>query len=77
MGDYVKVKTMDQTLVVHQTLQKLGDQLPQEKFRRIHKSFVISMAKLQYVEGNLAIVAGEKIPIGQTYRAEFLEKLSG
>jgi len=76
MGDYAKVKTTDKTLIVHQTLQRLGDQLPAELFRRIHKSFIISMAKLEYVEGNMAVVSGQKIPIGQTYRAEFIERLS-
>ncbi|HMJ68268.1 MAG TPA: response regulator transcription factor [Cyclobacteriaceae bacterium] len=76
MGDYAKVKMKDKTLVVHQTLQKLGDQLPAEQFRRIHKSFIISMNRLEYVEGNMAIVAGQKIPIGQTYRGEFMDRLS-
>jgi len=76
MGDYAKVKTKGKVLIVHQTLQRLGEQLPQELFRRIHKSFIISMSKLQYVEGNMAIVSGTKIPIGQTYRAEFMDKLS-
>jgi DNA-binding LytR/AlgR family response regulator len=76
MGDYVKVKTPEKTLIVHQTLQKLSEQLPPELFRRVHKSFIISMSKLQYIEGNMAVVAGQKIPIGQTYRAEFLEGLS-
>lgn len=76
MGDYVKVKTSSQMLIVHQTLQKLGEQLPNDAFRRIHKSFIISMSKLQYVEGNMAVIAGQRIPIGQTYRSEFLGALS-
>jgi len=76
MGDYVKVKTPTQLLIVHQTLQKLGEQLPGEFFKRIHKSFIVSVNKLQYVEGNMAVIAGHKIPIGQTYRAEFLESLA-
>jgi DNA-binding LytR/AlgR family response regulator len=76
MGDYAKVKTKSTTLIVHQTLQKLSDQLPHMLFMRIHKSFIIPLSKLQYVEGNMAVVAGMKIPIGQTYRAEFLEKLA-
>lgn len=76
MGDYVKVKTSSQMFIVHQTLQKLGEQLPNEAFRRIHKSFIISISKLQYVEGNMAVIAGQRIPIGQTYRSEFLGTLS-
>ncbi len=73
MGDYVKVKTTGQTLIVHQTLQKLGEQLPATSFRRVHKSHIISISKLQYIEGNMAVVAGQKIPIGQTYRTDFLD----
>jgi DNA-binding LytR/AlgR family response regulator len=76
MGDYAKVKAASQQLIVHQTLQKLSEQLPNESFRRIHKSFIISISKLQNVEGNMAVIAGQKIPIGQTYRAEFLAALS-
>jgi DNA-binding LytR/AlgR family response regulator len=76
MGDYAKVKTKSRTLIVHQTLQRLGEQLPSEQFRRIHKSFIISISRLQYIEGNMAVVAEQKVPIGQTYRAEFLERLS-
>lgn len=76
MGDYAKVKMKDKTLIVHQTLQRLGEQLPQATFRRIHKSFIISMNKLEYVEGNMAVVSAQKIPIGQTYRGEFMDSLS-
>ncbi len=72
MGDYVKVHTNSKTLVVHITLQKLQEQLPSENFLRIHKSFIISLARLEYIEGNMAIVNKQQIPIGQTYRAEFL-----
>jgi len=75
MGDYARVKMKEKVLIVHQTLQKLNDQLPAGTFKRVHKSFIISMNKLEYVEGNMAIVAGQKIPIGQTYRSMFMERL--
>jgi DNA-binding LytR/AlgR family response regulator len=75
MGDYVKVHTIAKTLIVHLTLQKLQEQLPGDNFLRIHKSFIISLARLEYIEGNMAIINREKIPIGQTYRNEFLSLL--
>lgn len=76
MGDYVRVKTADQRLVVHQTLQKMSEQLSPQDFRRIHKSYIISIHKLQYIEGNTVRIAGAEIPIGQTYRADFLQSLN-
>jgi DNA-binding LytR/AlgR family response regulator len=75
MGDYVKVHTTARTLVVHITLQKLQDLLPSENFLRIHKSFIISLARLEYIEGNMAIIEKQQIPIGQTYRSEFLSTI--
>jgi DNA-binding LytR/AlgR family response regulator len=75
MGDYIKVHTTKTSLIVHMTLQKLQEQLPQTGFPRIHKSFIISLSRLEYVEGNMAVVNKVQVPIGQTYRSEFLSLL--
>lgn len=75
MGDYVKVFLVNRTLIVHQTLQRLLDQLPPQQFHRVHKSYLISLGKMDYVEGNQIILKSHKVPIGQTYRSEFLTML--
>lgn len=75
MGDYVKVYLTSKTLIVHQTLQRLSQQLPPQQFYRVHKSYVISVAKLEYMEGNQVIIRAHHIPVGQTYRNEFLNVL--
>jgi DNA-binding LytR/AlgR family response regulator len=75
MGDYVKVVMPGKTLIVHQTLQKLLEQLPSTLFYRVHKSYAIALNKLEYVEGNQIIIKSSRVPIGQTYRNEFLEAL--
>ena len=74
-GDYVKIRVKENTLIVHQTLHRMEEQLPASAFRRIHKSFIISLNKLSHIDGNVAHVGGHEIPIGQTYRAAFLEGL--
>jgi DNA-binding LytR/AlgR family response regulator len=75
MGDYVKVFLSGKTLIVHQTLQRLFEQLPSTLFSRVHKSYVIALSKLEYVEGNMIIIGTNKVPIGQTYRNDFLNSL--
>jgi DNA-binding LytR/AlgR family response regulator len=75
MGDYVKIHTIHATLIVHMTLQKLQEQLPPNGFPRVHKSFIIALSRLEYVEGNMAIVNKREVPIGQTYRSDFLALL--
>lgn len=75
MGDYVKVHGPEKTLIVHQTLQKLEDQLPINQFFRVHKSYLVSLNRIDYIEGNTVVVQQEQIPIGQTYRSDFFSRL--
>jgi DNA-binding LytR/AlgR family response regulator len=75
MGDYVKIRVGEATMIVHQTLNRMMEQLPGGDFARIHKSYIISLRHLSHIEGNIAHLAGHQIPIGQTYRTNFLAAL--
>lgn len=75
MGDYVKVFLPGKTLIVHQTLQRLFEQLPSSVFVRVHKSYVISLSKLEYLDGNQIVIRAHTVPLGQTYRNGFLTVL--
>jgi DNA-binding LytR/AlgR family response regulator len=72
MGDYVKVKLSDKVLIVHDTLQRFLDQLPRVEFCRVHKSYAVALNKVEYMEGNMIVVKGVKIPVGQTYRNDLM-----
>lgn len=71
-GDYIKVICVDKSILVHETFQGILDKLPPNKFIRIHKSYALALNKLDHIEGNMAHINSTTIPIGQTYRAEFL-----
>jgi DNA-binding LytR/AlgR family response regulator len=75
MGDYVKVHGEDKTWIVHYTLQKLQELLPAKLFFRVHKSYIISLQRMEYIEGNRVFACGKEVPIGQTYRNDFLNRL--
>lgn len=72
MGDYVKVFFNDSYILVHDTLHRLLDQLPEKDFIRIHKSFVISSGNISYVEGNQVKIGDFEIPIGQKYKDDLM-----
>lgn len=74
-GDYVKFVTEERSLMVHGTLKEILEQLPDNQFERIHKSYVISIGKVDYLEGNLVKVGGHKIPVSLSYREQLLKKL--
>ncbi|MDW7695991.1 LytTR family DNA-binding domain-containing protein [Flammeovirgaceae bacterium SG7u.111] len=76
IGDYVKVQYAGKFIMVHSTFQKLLAQLPEDRFIRVHKSFAIALNKLEAIEGNCILMKGKTIPIGQTYRSDFMELIN-
>ncbi|QGY46638.1 response regulator [Maribellus comscasis] len=75
-GDYVKFVTTKDSLMVHGTMKEFILQLPVEKFERIHKSYVISLSKVVYLEGNQVKVGDYKIPVSINFREQLIQKLS-
>lgn len=76
IGDYVKVILKEgKNLIIAETLKKLEEKLPVD-FIRIHKSYIISLPDLRYIEGNQVHLDNRNIPIGQSYR-DALKKILG
>lgn len=75
-GDYIKVYTTRKCLVVHDTFKHLQEQLPSKEFIRIHKSYIISISKIQYLEGNQVKIGNELIPVALTGKESLLKMLS-
>lgn len=74
-GDYVKFVTEEKSLMVHGKLKDFFNQLPKSSFEQIHKSYVISLSKVIYVEGNLVKVGNHKIPVSLNLKEQLLKKL--
>ena len=73
LGDYIKIHLTDKRLVTNLSMKKIHNLLPLNDFYRTHKSFIISLDKIDAVEGNMTIINGSKLPIGNSYRQEFIK----
>ena len=67
-GNYVKINMVDRIIVSHQTLTSFTHNLPENQFIRVHKSFIISIDKIELIEGNRILIQNHKIPIGKMYK---------
>lgn len=67
LKDYIKVVTTVSDHVVHKSLTAITEELPQSNFIRIHRSYTISLNKIDALEGNTVEIANRKIPIGRNY----------
>lgn len=75
LKNYISIVTKDQKVVTYQSLRETEQQLPHPPFYRIHKSYIISINKVQVIDDNLVHIYDKQIPIGKTYRALFYKKI--
>ncbi len=67
LKDYLKITTTTNRYIIHQTLFSFTEQLPPNKFMRIHRSYTIAVDKIDTIEGNSVEIAGIRYPFGRTY----------
>jgi len=75
MKDYLRLHLPNERLMTLMSFMKMEKVLPPDRFMRVHKSFIISLDKIERIERNTVLVAGQKIPIGNKYKKEFFEYL--
>jgi len=74
LGDYVKIFTEDRMIVSYQSLKNIETMLPPQRFPRVHKSFIVSLSRIDLIENNQIRIRERLIPIGTNYKSDF-EKL--
>lgn len=78
MKNYAAINCGNKKIISLLNLKDLEDQLPFQKFIRIHKSFIVSIAKIMTIEGNKILIKNGSpidILIGENYKAAFLERM--
>ncbi|TDN95044.1 LytTR family two component transcriptional regulator [Salegentibacter sp. 24] len=70
LKDYIKIITRSGKYIVHQTLTNFTNSLPANKFLRIHRSYTISVDKVDAIIGNSVEINGSLYVIGRSYLNE-------
>ncbi len=73
LGDYIQIHLKDEKIVTNLSMKKITELLPDDMFYRIHKSYIISLEKIKLVEGNMVMIKNNKLPVGNSYRHEFMQ----
>ncbi|MCC8409983.1 LytTR family DNA-binding domain-containing protein [Mucilaginibacter sp. UR6-1] len=73
--DYVKVITADQVYISKQKISFLEEMLPDRYFVRIHRSFIVSLSKINSFYAYSLEVNGHELPIGRNYKQDVQKKL--
>lgn len=75
MSEYLKVVTSDKKIMTLQSFKTLEEQLPKLNFARIHKSYIVAIDKIENIERNRIKIKEVLIPISDTYKEEFYNKI--
>ncbi|HPH46656.1 MAG TPA: LytTR family DNA-binding domain-containing protein [Chryseolinea sp.] len=73
LKDYVTIHTKQQKVVTLQRLKTLEEQLPVDKFIRIHNSFIVAVEAIEVIHKGEVQIGNALIPISDTYRKTFKE----
>lgn len=76
-SEYVTFHMKDKRrITAYYSLKKLEEELPAKDFMRIHKSYIVSLANIESVEGNMVSIGGQKLAIGKNYKDALLSALN-
>jgi len=73
--NYVIIHTEAEQLVTYNTLKNIQESLPQTKFIKIHKSYIVALDKIAKTDNYEVWINGKDLPLGDTYRSEFFKRI--
>jgi DNA-binding LytR/AlgR family response regulator len=71
MKDYIKLYTGTKPLLTKTTLKNINEKLPADRFLRVHKSFIVSLSKIESIENNRIRIGEHRIPVGELFKSQF------
>ncbi|MBL7921356.1 MAG: response regulator transcription factor [Bacteroidia bacterium] len=75
LKDYIKIwlNTQPKPVLTLMSLKTLEQELAEEKFMRVHRSFIIALDKIESVERSQVVINKERITIAEQYKTKFQE----
>ncbi len=77
LDDYLKIHIQNQkTIVARMTLKSILEKLPASEFVRVHRSFIVPIAKIEKVRNKIIYINNEEIPVSASYEMAFFALLN-
>ena len=75
LADYVIINTGSSKLIVHSTMKGMESKLPVNKFIRVHRSFIVNIAKIDSIEDSCVVINKKIISIGASHKDNLMTRL--
>lgn len=77
MRDYRRIHTVNKRIMTLQNFKELEHIIPSNMVCRVHKSYMVALHRIESIERNRIKIANQLIPISETYKTEFFQKING
>lgn len=67
-SEYIKIYTQDKRVITKLSLAWMEEQLPDDEFLRIHKSYIVALNRIEAFTANSIEVANKELPIGRSFK---------
>ena len=80
LENYVTVNTFQEKFTIHFTMKAIENKLPSGNFKRVHRSYIVNIKRIERIEDNNVIIKANNstkvIPIGKSYRDNLMNDLN-
>jgi len=75
LSEYVQIFTRKKKIITKTSMTNMVEKLPDADFMRIHKSYIVSLSKIEAFTSTTIEVPGKELPIGRSYKNAVLETM--
>ncbi|MEO9533903.1 MAG: LytTR family DNA-binding domain-containing protein [Crocinitomicaceae bacterium] len=76
LADYVQINADSGRFTVLSTMKSIANRLPQKKFIRVHRSYIVALDKIMRIDDNLIVVGEKSIPVSRSYKEDLMKNLN-
>ena len=76
MRDYLKIHTVDKKIMTLQSFSEFEKTIPSNLVCRVHKSYMVSLNKIESIERSRIKIGQELIPVSETYKEGFYQHIN-
>jgi DNA-binding LytR/AlgR family response regulator len=77
MQNYCIIHTPDRKMIAYITMTSIEEQLPADRFLKVHKSFIVSLDKVKSLDGGEIVIGTARIPISRSIKEDVMSKIVG
>ena len=76
LSEYIQIFTDKRKIITKTSMAQMEEKLANENFLRIHKSFIVSISKIEAFTANTIEIQGKELPIGRSFKNAVLGALN-